>query len=56
MKNKIENFEQKLKKALGKKKYNKLSKKEREIIKEMNKCQQEGGAIGTATSGALPKK
>ena len=55
MKRKIENFEEKFKKAMGKE-YNKLSKKEREIIKEMNKCQEEGGAVGTATAEALPKK
>lgn len=46
-KKKIPSFEEAVKKAMGKR-WTKISKDDRTVIKEMSKCQEKGGAIGTA--------
>lgn len=55
MKKKIENFGQKFRKTMGKR-YKRLRKEDRKIIEEMDRCQQKGGAVGTATTWPLSKK
>lgn len=46
-KKKVMTFEQAVKKNLGKN-YLKLSKEDRQTVKEMSECQEEGGPVGSA--------
>lgn len=41
-------FEKKVKSLIGPKSYEKLPKEDREVIREMTQCQEEGGPIGSA--------